>query len=237
MIRTVFLCIVVFTVLLSCKEAKKDDPTRPNSKYNAPLVLDGMRHGLIKPPVNIIGSENDSLSYDIYLDRGSMQEESSIKGKKVELLFGPEEPMLIDGSEVEFKQLHFHTPSYHLIEGEEYAMELNVVTVPVSKQKSNPEYLVISILFRTGQFNPFIEELLQNPLNFSGPEQESQLHILMGGRAMVSKTNDNLNGFYHYIGPLATKPYSNSVHWYIARKVFEISEEQFVNIKQRKIQD
>ena len=87
-----------------------------------------------------------------------------------------------------------------------------------------------------GQFNPFIDELLQKPLNFSGPEQESQLHILMGGRAMVSKTNDNLNGFYHYIGPLATKPFSYSVRWYIARKVFEISEVQLEKIKQYKAQ-
>ena len=209
----------------------------PNPKYNAPLVLDGMKHGLIKPPVNITSSKYDSLSYNIYLDGESMREESLIKGKKVELLFGPEEPLLIDDSEVEFKQLHFHTPGYHLIEGEEYTMELNVVTVPVSKLKGNPEYLVVSILFRLGQSNPFIDELLQKPLNYSGPEQESQLNILMGGRAMVSKTNDNLNGFYHYIGPLATKPFTNSVRWYIARKTFEISENQLDKIKEYKSQE
>ena len=237
MIRKLFLTALIATGLVCCKEANKENTDGHGSKYNEPLILKGMTHGLIKPPVNIIKNESDSLSYQIYLAEKSVVGESMIKGNKMEVRFGPETPLLINDSEVEFKLLHFHTPAYHLIQGEEFPLEFHVITIPKEKSGSDPEYLVVSILFRIGQTNQFIEELLQKPAGSGMAIKESQLNILLGGRAMVNKTNDNLDGFYHYIGPLATPPKTNSVNWYIARRIFEISEEQLNTIIRLKSQE
>ena len=165
-----------------------------------------------------------------------MEGDSIISGETKELKFGPESPILISGSPVDFKQIHFHTPSYHLIEGREYPVEFHVITVP-QESGSNPAYLIISILFDIGEHNQFIGELLQKSADKGSTVQQEQFNILLGGRAMVNKTNDNLDGFYHYIGPLATEPYTNSVQWYIARRVFEISPEQLEIIKKMKLQE
>ena len=237
MIRKLFIIALTASFVICCKEAKRGNPDFQSSKYNEPLVLKGMTHGLIKPPVNIITSTSDSLTYQIYLAGETDEGESMITGNRKEVRFDPEAPLLVNESEVEFKQLHFHSPAYHLIQGEEFPAEFHVITVPKDKKGRNPEFLVVSILFRIGQTNQFIEELLQRPAGSDRAFKESQLNILLGGRAMVHKTNDNLNGFYHYIGPLATAPNTKSVHWYIARRIFEISEEQLTTIKNLKNQE
>ena len=234
--RKLFLIALIASCFICCKDSKRQN-TAQGSKYNEPLILKGMAHGLIQPPVNIVAHESDSLNYHIYLQEEAVEGEPMIQGKLKEVRFDPDTPLLINGNEVDFKLLHFHTPAYHLIEGEEFPVEFHVITVPKEKRSSDPEYLIVSILFSLGQSNQFIEELLQKPAGSGRAIKESQLKILLGGRAMVNKTNDNLDGFYHYIGPLATPPETYSVHWYIARRIFEISEEQLNTINILKSQE
>jgi carbonic anhydrase len=100
--------------------------------------------------------------------------------------------------EYEVKQMHFHTPSEHLIDGMTFPMELHIVNqVPPVNQGDTPHYLVIAALFKMGKENKFISDFLNMPPNF-----------------------------YHYQGSLTTAPYTESVNWFVLKRIIEASPEQ-----------
>jgi len=53
-----------------------------------------------------------------------------------------------------FKQIHFHTPSEHLIDGMAFPMEMHIVTnIPDKDENDLSRYLVIGLLFKMDQIS------------------------------------------------------------------------------------
>lgn len=224
-----FCCLAASILLFSCKEKQEKKPADVEVVVPPP-VIEGIPHALIRPPVQILPSTADSTKFKAILRTAENDIQLEADGRIAQLDFDFENSLVIDGRQFGFRHLHFHSPGLHLLEGISFPMEFHVITQPTD-ENSSEEYLVIATLFKIGEENPFIREILNQSAEpgMSGPE--TLLGILKGGQAMVNKTNLDMGGFYHYTGFLASKPYSESVDWYITRKIFEVSAEQIEQIK------
>ncbi len=215
-------------LLLSCKDTGSKKQTE-NPVLEPPPTFEGIAHALIYPPVQILPLPGDTTKFKVVMntvENGIIEEEA----QKAELNFDFESALEIGDRQYGFKHLHFHSPGSHLLEGVSFPMEFHVVTQPVNGGKPG-EYLVIATLFKIGTENPFIREILLQASDLGRSKSETLLAILKGGQAMVNKTNLDMEGFYHYTGFLASEPYSKSVQWYIAHRIFEVSAQQIEQIK------
>ena len=145
----------------------------------------------------------------------------------------------------EFKQLHFHTPSEHDIDGQEGPMEMHMVSALTNEKTGIVHYLVIGILFKEGKENPFIskminhlpKELLLHSLSNKDEHAHEQIVDISDDPINLdnlygSPFKNHLKEFYFYNGSLTTPPYTETVEWYVAKDYVEISKEQIAIMKE-----
>jgi carbonic anhydrase len=193
-------------------------------------TLPGLDHGLVQSPVNILtgeavhGSHRVALHYD-----HSAANLLWNKGTTIELDFPTDGGSITyDGRDFELKQLHFHTPSEHLIDGVTYPMSMHIVHRLVGEAEDGlPHYLVIAILFKMGEANEFISSFLEAVPSKPGTSAELQkstvyLEELFPRRRMPH--------YYHYRGSLTTPPHTETVDWLVLKHIEEASREQIETI-------
>ena len=126
-----------------------------------------------------------------------------------------DEILIANGHEYLLKQVHFHAPSEHQIDGIIYPMEMHMVHADESGKLA-----VVGIFIKEGISN---EEL--NTLWKKIPEQVEE-------HAHPTKTCDLLNlipdthPVFHYSGSLTTPPCSEGVEWFVLEKPIELSKAQ-----------
>jgi len=119
-------------------------------------------HGLIQSPINIRSfREQTTNTHKITFHYQDKIKAVENLGHTVQLDFETGSTISYEGLDYDFKQMHFHTPSEHLIDGITFPMEMHIVTSISPKDKNGtPRYLVIGILFKEGKANKFIDEFL-----------------------------------------------------------------------------
>jgi carbonic anhydrase len=218
--------------LPSCRApAKAPDPDSEPAEASveaakkAPYTLPGLSHGLLQSPVNILSNAVEGGKHEIALNLHHADPELlDNKGHTIELDFPRGASITFDGREYELKQLHFHTPSEHQIDGITYPMEVHVVNMiePVD-EKDPPRYLVMSFLYRMGQEDPFISSFLDQVPSDEGSEELAPGTVDLDGR-------DAKYEYYHYRGSLTTPPYTETVDWLIVKEIQQASPEQIRRI-------
>lgn len=107
-------------------------------------------------------------------------------------------------------QFHFHAPSEHVLDSNQYDLEMHLVHKDATKGTINA---VLGFMFKnTGKHNPFIQQsidALEKPC-------EIDLSLLF----------DKQPEFYLYHGSLTTPPCSENILWFLTSKIHEMSEEQ-----------
>jgi len=205
-------------------EAREVMDEAPKAKSYA---LPGLNHGLVQSPVNILTNQAGGGRHEVsfnwhHADPNYLEN----KGHTIELDFPHGSSMTFDGREYELKQLHFHTPSEHQIDGVTYPMEGHIVNMIEPKTPEDPpRYLVLSFLFRMGNEDPFITSFLdQVPSEAGGKELEPS-------RVYLSPNDRNPDyKYYHYRGSLTTPPYTETVEWLIVKEIQQASPEQIRQI-------
>ncbi|WP_428356236.1 carbonic anhydrase family protein [Methyloprofundus sp.] len=189
--------------------------------------IPGLDHGLIQSPINILSAQTDiARAHEITLHFQDKINAVENLGHTVQLDFAQGSTVSSGGMEYELKQMHFHTPSEHLIDGMTFPMELHIVNqVPPVNQDDTPHYLVIAVLFKMGKENKFISEFLNKV-----PEQKNSKTELQIDEVRLSDiVSDFLSmkqSFYYYQGSLTTAPYTESVSWFVLKRIIEASPEQ-----------
>jgi len=206
-------------------EAKFFDVSKEN-KHG--FALPGLDHGLIQSPINILTktvANVDSRTINVrYKD-----EVDSITnlGHTIQLHFAEGSTISAHGKTFHFKQMHFHTPSEHQLDGITYPMEMHIVNTAEDEKNGRIEYLVVSILFKMGDENKFISDF-----HDLIPEKIHSIHNIQSGRVrlsdllMVTRKDKSEEGLFFYKGSLTTPPYTESVNWYIDKHIYEASPEQ-----------
>uniref|UniRef100_A0A0E0QJ68 Carbonic anhydrase n=1 Tax=Oryza rufipogon TaxID=4529 RepID=A0A0E0QJ68_ORYRU len=123
----------------------------------------------------------------------------------------------INGTAYQLRQMHWHTPSEHTIDGRRYDMELHMVHLNAQNQAA-----VIGILYTIGT-TP--DEFLQKCYIIAISNQEGKEKMVVGGAdPNVAKGKDTV--YYRYMGSFTTPPCTERVIWTVVRKVPE-EDDQF----------
>ncbi|KAI9153711.1 hypothetical protein LWI28_015438 [Acer negundo] len=134
--------------------------------------------------------------------------------------------MEINGTKYTFKQMHWHSPSEHLIDGRRYAAELHLV-----HEAEDHSTAVIAILYRYGnspaEFDPFLAKLGQAFQKLS-KEKSDKEHVTQVNVGMFNTNplTQNSRKYFRYVGSFTTPPCTENVIWTVLGRVRFISKKQ-----------
>ncbi|XP_057954604.1 alpha carbonic anhydrase 1, chloroplastic [Malania oleifera] len=135
--------------------------------------------------------------------------------------------LVIDGKNYTLKQMHWHCPSEHRIDGVQYPAELHLVHMAADGSAS-----VVAILFRYGKEDPFLTKIKEGleALTKEKCEGGEEAHIPLG-ELDAKILRKNTRKYFRYVGSLTTPPCSENVTWNILGKIRTISKEQVEALK------
>lgn len=227
------LLIVLVMLVIACTPEPKKGIEAPYVKAEAPdaiteeergYTLPGLDHGLLQSPINIVTKDLNDGMHKVSTYYKSSKETVAYLGHTVQVEYDPGSVVEFDDERYDFKQFHFHTPSEHHIDGITYPLEMHLVhTCSLHiEHKDKPHYLVISILFKEGEENEFLNDFLAEV-----PEEEGEVFELPDKFLDVDDLLDEeVDDFYFYLGSLTTPPFTESVNWSILKKIYEASPQQ-----------
>jgi carbonic anhydrase len=220
----IFICLLVILLFACANQTIKNDSGSkiPNQKniYSSP----NRDPGIYQSPINILSSDTiqtkDPHIFSIHFEDKVTEVENL--GHTIQLDFKAGSTITIDTSNYTFKQMHFHTPAEHLIDGVTYPMELHIVGV----NNDNPDvshYVVVGVLFKMGTENEFINEFLN-----AVPQHEHDKTMVKVNTIKLKNllSKSDLPHHYHYKGSLTTPPYTETVNWFLLKRIFEASPKQ-----------
>ncbi len=110
--------------------------------------------------------------------------------------------VVFKGYQFDFVEFHFHTPSEHRINHQQYPMEIHFVHY----HKKLDQYVVIAILVETATFCSELQKII-DALPYLGQDKSITINLNL----FLPK---NLTTF-HYDGSLTTPPCTENVSWQI----------------------
>ena len=218
------LIILLTSSIMACTDEVVKHTTESKPVYSLP----SRDPGDYQSPINILSFDTKKIktqhTFDIHFEDKITEVENL--GHTVQLDFKQGSIITINDLHYNFKQMHFHTPSEHLIDGITYPMELHIVAVNNDDPKLS-RYIVFSILFKMGKENAFINEFL----NVIPKHEHDKVFV----KENTIKLKDLLSAsditqHYHYKGSLTTPPYTETVLWFVLKTIFEASPEQIKRI-------
>ncbi|PHT46846.1 Bifunctional monodehydroascorbate reductase and carbonic anhydrase nectarin-3 [Capsicum baccatum] len=128
----------------------------------------------------------------------------------------------INGTQYQLKQVHWHTPSEHTIDGKRFSLEAHLV-----HESNDGKTAVIGIIYKIGRPDSFLSMI------------ETDLKALASAKGVekaigtINPKQIKLDGkkYYRYIGSLTTPPCTEDVVWTIDRKVKTVTKRQMKLIR------
>lgn len=133
-------------------------------------------------------------------------------GHTIQLNYTAGDTLHLGDDEYVLKQLHFHHPSEHLVDGKRFAMEAHFVHAGTNG------LAVIGVLLVAGKANDTFRTIVST----MPPEKGSPVAIdpaIDPLRLMPAQ-----RAFYHYKGSLTTPPCSETVDWIVLARPVEVDE-------------
>lgn len=135
--------------------------------------------------------------------------------------------MMQDGKNYTLKELHWHAPSEHTIDKEQFPLELQMV-----HKSEDGNVAAVAILYDFGNPDPFLYQLkdviAQLAKERCSADEENQVSA---GKVRTKALKRHTRRFFKYVGSLTTPPCTENVTWYILGKVRRVSKEQVALIK------
>lgn len=167
---------------------------------------------------NFVEAELPALSFNY----GTQSEEILNNGHTVQVNFKPGSTLMVDGRPFELKQVHFHTPSENVINGEGCGMEAHFVHADAQGNLA-----VVAVMFDEGPENPVLAKLWSEM-----PENAGDKHPLasnIAGESLMPESRD----YYRFTGSLTTPPCTEGVIWLVLKDELTVSKaqiEQFAHV-------
>ena len=122
----------------------------------------------------------------------------------------------IAGESYDFLQLHFHTPSEHMINGRHAPLEMHLV----HKSKSG-RLAVLGVMIEEGDENVELEKVWFNMPEIAS-EKVKMNTVSFEPRNVLPESRD----YFHYNGSLTTPPCSEGVRWFVFNQPIQMSSFQ-----------
>jgi len=148
-------------------------------------------------------------------------------GVDIAIFAGPEDfgKVTLDGRAFVAKEIHFHVPSEHVINGKRAEMEMQVTCW------SGSDFVMASVLFNSGAPSDFFSEL-------SVWREGKFRHFVPGSSAKVKGKVDLTKvpqlakgAWFHYEGSTTLPPCVHPVKWFVAQKPATLSSKQLSTVK------
>jgi carbonic anhydrase len=141
-------------------------------------------------------------------------------GHTVQANLEEENTLLADGKTYSLKQIHFHEPSEHHIDGIIFPMEMHMVHAD-----SAGKLLVVGVFIKEGPANPYLQtfwdELPAQPETHQHPDSKCKVEYLLPEHKAV----------YHYTGSLTTPPCTEGVEWFVMEEPIALSKKQIAHFR------
>ncbi len=176
--------------------------------------------GTKKSPIDISNSEKNEELIPIYndyyfVDNFTVKNAGNYFSIKVDdcFLVIPEEESYL-GKEVFLEEIQIKSPSEHTIEGEHFPLEFQFV-----HNDSTGKTTIASVMAKEGEPNPEYQVVLDNmPQKNKTETIKKSLDVYF----LFSQSPE----YWHYVGSTTSKPYIDSVKWFIMKEPVELSKEQ-----------
>ncbi len=124
--------------------------------------------------------------------------------------------ILIEGNKYDLAQFHFHTPSEHQFNGQNYNMELHLV-----HKNKNGKIAVLGVMIQEGKKNEKLAPIWDVlPKKKTGEDISVKQPIDLQDILPQEQTS------FHYNGSLTTPPCTEQVEWVVFKQPIEMSKEQ-----------
>jgi carbonic anhydrase len=143
-------------------------------------------------------------------------------GHTIQVNVVPGSQIVVNGETYRLLQFHFHAPSEHAVDGQEYPLELHLV-----HRGANNDLAVVGVFIVEGEDNTAFVPVWDHL-----PEEEIGI-IATGATAHPAGLLPTDQTTYRYSGSLTTPPCSEGVTWLVMKNPVEMSAEQiaaFTNI-------
>jgi carbonic anhydrase len=142
-------------------------------------------------------------------------------GHTIQVTYDEGSTLLLPEGEFELEQFHFHLPSEHTVEGQQYAMELHLV-----HQSASGNLAVVGVLIEEGVHNPIFAKLVDNL-----PREPGQVSHFENVKVNIDDIMPADSRHYHYTGSLTTPPCLEGVQWFILVRPIELSADQIAKFR------
>ncbi|KAF8041888.1 hypothetical protein BT93_A0478 [Corymbia citriodora subsp. variegata] len=136
--------------------------------------------------------------------------------------------LLVGGKNYSLKQMHWHSPSEHRIDGIQFPAELHLV-----HKASDDDFAVVAVLYAFGDPDPLISKIKKQLDELAKEDcdaDDEEAHIPLG-IFDPKQIKRNTRKYYRYAGSLTTPPCTENVTWNVLGKVRSISKEQVKALK------
>ncbi|KAL6005308.1 hypothetical protein ACLOJK_005872 [Asimina triloba] len=135
--------------------------------------------------------------------------------------------MNVDGKNYTLKQLHWHSPSEHTIDGARFPVELHLV-----HQSDDGNLAVMAVLYKHGDADDFLTQL-KGPIEeltkeSCSPDADTRVPV---GNLDTECMKKATNKYFRYTGSLTVPPCTENVIWSVLVKVRELTKEQVAALK------
>lgn len=128
----------------------------------------------------------------------------------------------INDEKYQLLQIHFHSPSEHLLDGQLKPLEIHLV-----HKSADGKLAVIGILVSEGEEHAFIQSLLNESRKISEGNKKIKGDLLFNPLQLFPDDRTN----YQYEGSLTTPPCSEGVKWFVFSTPIQLSVKQIDEFK------
>lgn len=181
-------------------------------------------NGQLQSPINIIHRSTDSVmisnTFEMFYTSNTFLSEVKNDGHSIKFAFKSGDSIRYKNNTYYLKQIHFHEPAEHKINGLIYPIEMHLV-----HQSKTGKYTVLGILGEEGAESDLFE-FFQSFLPLENGETKS-----IDEQIDLSYLQLEKKSYYTYKGSLTTPPCSENVHWIVFKEPFILSVEEVLTLK------
>lgn len=181
------------------------------------------RYGKNQSPIDISTTNSISAGFDeIQFNYSASALNILNNGHAIQANYDKGSSISVNGKTYNLLQLHFHTPSEHLIDGEASPIEMHLV-----HKSEEGDLAVVGILFSEGAENPALQNIVA-----AIPAEESEVETIADVTVDANSLLPSERLEYRYSGSLTTPPCWEGVKWFVLQNSLELSTAQLNSFQQ-----
>ena len=176
-----------------------------NGSEQSPINIE-FSQGEIKEMAGSLEVLYEPASFSVTNNGHTIQVDNASENNKINL----------DGTDYRLIQFHFHTPSEHQFNGQQYPLELHLV-----HQNDNDQLAVLGVMIQEGVENESLRSIWA-----ALPEQKTTNTNFINENINLQDLLPKQPTLFYYDGSLTTPPCTEKVKWVLLEQPIEMSKEQ-----------